>query len=80
MLELSLERGRTMVLTLPTVFPHRKNRDGSFDSICRTCLLTVANTRREADLASYEQYHVCNPSVTIQRAFDCAREIGRFSA
>jgi hypothetical protein len=69
-----------MVLTLPVVFPHRQNRDGSFDSICRRCLLTVANTRNEADLARYEQYHVCNPSFIIQREFDDAREIGRNSA
>jgi hypothetical protein len=37
-----------MVLTLPPFFPHRRNRDGSFDSICLKCLLTIGNARTEA--------------------------------
>jgi len=32
-----------MVLTIPPFFPHRRNRDGSFDSICLKCLVTIAN-------------------------------------
>jgi hypothetical protein len=80
MLEFSPERGARMVLTLPPFFPHRRNRDGSFDSICLKCLLTIANARTEADLAKYEKYHVCNPSVLSQQAFDRARENGRNSA
>ena len=69
-----------MVLTLPPLFPHRRNRDGSFDSICLKCLLTIANARNEADLQMHEKYHVCNPSFIIQREFDDVREIGRNSA
>src|ERR1700738_4501301 len=69
-LKFSPERGRMMVLTLPVVFPHRRNRDGSFDSICLKCLLTIANARSETDLAKPETYHVCNPSILFQRAFD----------
>jgi hypothetical protein len=65
-----------MVLTLPTFFPHRRNKDGSFDSICLKCLLTVASTRVEEDLKPYDKYHVCNPSVLSQRAFDRTREKG----
>jgi hypothetical protein len=63
-----------MVLTLPPFFPHRRNRDGSFDSICLKCLLT-ANARTEADLAKHDKYHVCNPSILSQRAFDRTRKI-----
>jgi hypothetical protein len=66
-----------MVLPIPPFFPHRRNRDGSFDSICLQCLLTIANARTEADLAKYDKYHVCNPSILSQRAFDRARENGR---
>jgi hypothetical protein len=40
-------------------FPHRKNEDGSFDSICPFCYRTVASQPIEADLAEYEQRHVC---------------------
>jgi hypothetical protein len=69
-----------MVLTLPPFFPHRRNRDGSFDSICLKCLLTIANARTDADLAKYEKYHVCNPSIISQRVFDTTRENVRNSA
>jgi hypothetical protein len=69
-----------MALTLPPFFPHRRNRDGSFDSICLKCLLTIANARDEADLAKHEKYHVCNPSVLSQQAFDRTHENGRYSA
>jgi hypothetical protein len=62
-----------MVLTLPTFFPHRRNRDGSFDSICLNCLVTIANARNEPDLAKFDKYHVCNPSTLSQVAFDRVR-------
>jgi len=74
MLEILSERGRTMVVPLPPSFPHRRNRDGSFDSICLKCLLTIATARTEVELARYEKYHVCNPSILSQRAFDGAHE------
>ncbi len=69
-----------MLLPLPPFFPHRRNTDGSFDSICLKCLLTIAHERNEGDLAKYERYHVCNPSVISQRVFDTAHENGRNSA
>ena len=59
-----------MVLTLPAVFPHRQNRDGSFDSICLKCLLTIGNERIETELTRHERKHICNPSVLSQLAFD----------
>ena len=69
-----------MVLTLPPFFPHRRNKDGSFDSICLKCLLTIANERNEADLAKHDRYHVCIPSVLSERAFDRAYEKAGHSA
>src|ERR1700730_1329401 len=74
-LKFSQERGRTMVLPLPPLFPHRQNTDGSFDSICLKCLLTVANARNEADLARCEKYHVCIPSILFQRLSAARTEI-----
>ena len=64
-----------MVLTLPPFFPHRRNEDGSFDSICLKCLLTIANARIEAHLAKYEKYHVCIPSILFQRLSTARTEI-----
>jgi hypothetical protein len=69
-----------MVLPLPPLFPHRRNNDGSFDSICLKCLLTIANARTEPDLAKPETYHICNPSILFQQAFDRAQETRRNSA
>jgi hypothetical protein len=40
-------------------FPHRKNADGSYDSICPFCYRTVASQPTEDDLAEDEQRHVC---------------------
>jgi hypothetical protein len=65
-----------MVLPLPPLFPHRRNTDGSFDSICLKCLLTVANARNETDLAKHEQYHVCIPSILFQRLSTALTETG----
>lgn len=44
-------------------FSHRHNPDGTFDSICRECFITVATTQYESELASKERSHVCNPGL-----------------
>ena len=40
-------------------YPHRRNWDGSYDSICPRCYRTIANGRNEAALAEDEHGHVC---------------------
>jgi hypothetical protein len=47
---------------MPLKFPHRKNRDGTYDSICPGCLVTVATCKSEADLLTHERKHVCDES------------------
>jgi hypothetical protein len=42
-----------------TFYPHRRNRDGTFDSICPQCFRTIANTETEAELLAYDRVHVC---------------------
>jgi hypothetical protein len=42
-------------------FPHRLNDDGSYDSICTSCFMTVATARNEAELSHFEWKHVCDP-------------------
>lgn len=44
-------------------FSHRHNPDGSVDSICRYCFVTVASVVVEAALKAFEQNHVCDPWV-----------------
>ena len=41
-------------------FSHRRNDDGTIDSVCRTCFLTVATTNVERDLDAFEREHICD--------------------
>jgi hypothetical protein len=45
------------------IYPHRKNKDGSYDSICPTCFLTVCSATSETDLQEREEAHLCAPSL-----------------
>jgi hypothetical protein len=42
-------------------FPHRHNKDGSCESICTACLLTLAKRQDEDELLAFELTHVCDP-------------------
>jgi hypothetical protein len=46
-------------------FPHRLNRDGTVDSICRSCFATIARERDKAELARCEAIHVCEQPIDI---------------
>ena len=43
-----------------TLYPHRQNDDGSYDSICPTCFATIARSKLEAELAGHENAHLCD--------------------
>ncbi len=49
-----------MSTALP-LFVHRTNADGTVDSFCRKCLMTIASSRWEAELERAESKHHCNP-------------------
>ena len=40
-------------------FPHRRNPNGHFDSICTQCFLTIATAATEAELKAGESAHDC---------------------
>jgi hypothetical protein len=40
-------------------FPHRLNRDGTYDYICTQCFMTVATADDESRLAVAEEAHIC---------------------
>jgi len=42
-------------------FRHRNNKDGSFDSICTRCFLTVGSADEEGQLCCHEDSHKCSP-------------------
>ncbi|MBB5059101.1 hypothetical protein HDF16_003824 [Granulicella aggregans] len=61
-----------------TLFTHRENPDGSWDSICMTCLQTVAshpNVRDESELSTTDIVHICKKGIIFQRISDKGRKI-----
>jgi hypothetical protein len=38
-------------------FPHRRNRDGSYESICTLCFANVASSETEEELGEAEAKH-----------------------
>jgi hypothetical protein len=44
----------------PVKFAHRRNADGSIDSICLKCYRTVASRRAEEELDAPQAAHVCS--------------------
>jgi len=40
-------------------FPHRRNSDGTIDSICRGCFVTIATEATDAELEGAERKHIC---------------------
>jgi hypothetical protein len=46
-------------------FQHRRNRDGTHDSICMDCFTAIATAKRKADLNQHESAHVCEPVYRI---------------
>jgi hypothetical protein len=40
-------------------FPHRKNPDGTWETICPDCLRTIARVKDQAELGTIESVHDC---------------------
>jgi hypothetical protein len=48
------------VFSAAAAFAHRHNLDGTWDSICTKCFLTVASERAEDRLSTHERHHNCD--------------------
>ena len=44
-------------------FPHRTNPDGTIDSICPHCYVTIGTAEWDSDLAAMEAAHLCDPAL-----------------
>ncbi len=42
-------------------FTHRRNQDGTHDSICSDCFATIATVQHERELSFKEAAHICRP-------------------
>jgi hypothetical protein len=47
----------------PITYARRHNPDGTTDSICKNCLVTIVTAWREIDLNRAEHSHTCDPNV-----------------
>ena len=54
-------KGETMLERNGHRFHHRRNGNGTHDSICCECYLTVASASGELELAEYERAPACDP-------------------
>jgi hypothetical protein len=52
-----------MTQTHAVQFIHRFNEDGTIDSICRECFITVATDLSNSHLEIEERKHNCDPSL-----------------
>jgi hypothetical protein len=52
-----------MAQTYTLQFIHRLNADGTIDSICGDCFITVATATSDAALEGYERQHSCDPAL-----------------
>ena len=55
-------------------FAHRPTVNGTFDSICRECFMTVAANKTEDELEVAEDRHRCNQSL-VDRFHAIGREM-----
>ena len=51
----------------PKLYPHRRNKDGSYDSICLTCFATVGGRKPDGQLAESNKAHVCDSAFLAER-------------
>ena len=59
---------REVIMSISRIYPHRHNKDGSYDSICLTCFLTISHAETEAELTQHDSAHVCNVTLLSSRA------------
>jgi hypothetical protein len=50
-----------------TEYPHRRNSDGTWDSICKHRFLTIAHCKTEGELAEGENTHLCDSALLADR-------------
>ena len=50
-------------MTTTSPYPHRQNKDGSTDSICPKCFVTIVTEGDAASSDGQEERHVCLDSV-----------------
>ena len=61
-------------MAITSSFPHRLNKDGSYDSICSHCFMTVASHTSESELEPLEYDHQCFGDFAMRKEeMECER-------
>ena len=60
-------------------FPHRRNRDGTYDSICVHCFATVGTGKTEDELLEAEKLHVCDEELLFYASRSNQPQVARIS-
>ena len=67
----SSSQGPTRVFpSRPIPFAHRTNRDGTIDSICKTCFLTVGTAEEVDAFRGLESAHKCDMPLQFVTAYE----------
>ena len=53
-------------------YAHRQNADGTFDSICLSCFLTIISANSESQLTEAETQHSCDPGDVLGTDAKCS--------
>ena len=56
-------------------FPHRRNPDGTYNSICLTCLEMVALNKTEVELKKLDERHVCKTAPILGKQPETAAQL-----
>ena len=49
------------------LFPRKRNKDGSYDSICLTCFATVGGCGPDGEPPQHDQHHICDSAFLAER-------------
>ena len=49
------------------LLPRKRNKDGSYDSICLTCFATVGGCGPDGQLPDHHKAHVCDSAFLAER-------------
>jgi hypothetical protein len=51
----------------PKLYPHRRDTDGSYDSVRLTCFATVGDFKSKGKPADHREQHVCDSAFLAER-------------
>lgn len=60
--------------------PRRRNKDGSYDSVCFTCFATVGDCQPDGRPGQLDKHHVCDSAFLAERGLFTRMEFRKHPA